>query len=417
MNRPDNPRTGSPRPFRVAQDDLEQALRETLARRVAAPRPLAVDPAGQAVRRAERMQRRRTLTGVALAAVAVATVSTGIAQIDTGTAQYTSPTVLLGDPTGPPATPTAPEPTVAFDGPAFAGLSLVAGSTLVVDGRGRDLGGIGPVERALPTAEGLLLIGTRSAAGRTVWLMGGTGTHRVLLAGADAVAADPAGRRLAWREGTELNTATIANGQLLPGLRTTAPESAAPVGFVDDGVLLRVRADRPGFALWMADGSPFRAGADRSTLDVYGRLPDGRLVARVTGDASSRPCLALLDPARDLAAAVTGCAVPPIGDGPGSVSPDGRWLLVNSVPDSPSTAHSALLVDLGQAFGAKPVVRSVGPAVAGAAAWPSDEVVYPAVDGTLVRLRLDRSPAPAVATAVPGLPAGQRLALVASAAL
>jgi hypothetical protein len=361
------------------------------------------------------MQRRRTLTGVALAAVATVAVSTGMAQLNTGTAQYTSPTLVLGDPTGPPAPPTVPGPT--FGGPVFAGLSLVAGSVLVVDGRGTDLGGVGPVHRGLPTAEGWLLIGTPSAAGQTVWAVGDTGTYRVLLAGADAVVADPAGKRLAWREGTELQLATIANGQLLPGLRTTTPESAAPVGFVGDDVLVRVRPDRPGFALWQADGSPFRAGTDRSTLDVYGRLPDGRLVARVTGGSSSRPCLALLDPARQLAASVTGCAVPPIGDGPGSVSPDGRWLLVNSAADSPSTARSALLVDLEQAFGTKPVARAVGPAVAGAAAWPSGEVAYPAVDGTLVRFRLDRNPVKATAAAVPGLPAGQRPALVAGATL
>ncbi|MFI6825079.1 hypothetical protein ACIBJE_29640 [Micromonospora sp. NPDC050187] len=413
MNRPDNPHGGPQRPFRVAREDLEQALRETLARQVSAPRPLAVDPAGQAVRRAERLQRRRTLTGVALAAVATVAVSTGMAQLDTDTARYTSPTVVLGDPTGPPATSTVPA--VRLDGPVFAGLSLVAGSTLVVDGQGTDLGGIGPVERGLRTGEGWLFVGTPGAAGRTVWALAGNGTSRVLLAGADAVAVDPTGRRLAWRDGTELLVASIVNGQLLlPGLRTPAPESAAPVGFVGDDILVRVRPDRAGFALWRADGSPFQAGADRSVLDVYGQLPDGRLVARVT--ASPRPCLALLDPARALAVSATGCAVPAIGDGPGSVSPDGRWLLVNAATGSRSADATALLVDLAKAFGTQPVARPVGPAVAGPAAWPEAEVAYPAVDGTLVRFELDRNPVRVTAALVPGLPAGQRPALVTAAA-
>ncbi|SCL18346.1 hypothetical protein [Micromonospora inyonensis] len=416
MNRPDNLRADPQRPIGVAREDLEQALRETLARQAGTPRPLAVDPAGRAVRRAERLQRRRTLAGVALAAVATVAVSTGMAQLGTGTARYTSPTVVLGDPTGPPATSAVPA--VQLDGPVFEGLSLVTGSTLVVDGRGTDLGAVGPVARGLRTGDGWLFIGTPGAAGRTVWLVGSNGTSRVLLAGADAVAADPTGRRLVWREGTELLVATIANGQLLPGLRTTVPVSATPVGFVGDDVLVRVRPDGPGFVLWRADGSPFRVGTDRAVLDVYGRLPDGRLVARVTG-ASKKQCLALLDPARALAASVTGCTVPPLGDGPGSVSPDGRWLLVNGAADSRSANGTALLVDLGQAFGAKPVVRPVGPGVAGAAAWPAvaEEVVYPAVDGTLVRFDPDRNPVRATAAAVPGLPAGQWPALVTAATL
>ncbi|WP_285792254.1 hypothetical protein [Micromonospora sp. NBRC 101691] len=394
----------------MAREDLEQALRETLARQAGAPRPLAVDPAGQAVRRAERMQRRRTLTGVALAAVATVAVSTGMAQLNTDHARYTSPTVVLGDPVGPPATSTVP---VRLDGPVFAGLSLVSGSTLVVDGRGTDLGGIGPVERGLRTGDGWLFVGTPGAAGRTVWAVGGTGTSRVLLAGADAVAVDPTGRRLAWRDGAELHVASIVNGQLLPGLRTPVPESATPVAFVGDDVLVRVRPDRGGFALWRADGSPFQAGPDRRVLDVYGRLPDGRLVARVT--ASPRPCLALLDPARALAVSATGCAVPAIGDGPGSVSPDGRWLLVNAAAESRSAEATALLVDLAQAFGAQPVTRQVGPAVAGPAVWPAAEAAYPAVDGTLVRFEPDRNPLRATAALVPGLPAGHRPALVAAA--
>ncbi|OZV74992.1 hypothetical protein CA850_29510 [Micromonospora echinospora] len=411
MNRLDNPQGGPQRPFRVAREDLEQALRETLARQADTPRPLAVDPAGQAVRRAERLQRRRTLTGVALAAVATVAVSTGMAQLNTDRARYTSPTVVLGDPVGPPATSTVPS--VRLDGPAFAGLSLVVGSTLVVDGRGTDLGGIGPVERGLRTGDGWLFVGTPGAAGRTVWAVGGNGTSRVLLAGADAVAVDPTGRRLAWRDGAELLVASVVNGQLLPGLRTPVPESAAPVGFVGDDVLVRVRPDRAGFALWRADGSPFQAGADRRVLDVYGRLPDGRLVARVT--ASPRPCLALLDPARALAVSATGCPVPAIGDGPGSVSPDGRWLLVNAAADSRSAETTALLVDLATAFGAEPVTRPVGPAVAGPAVWPAAEAAYPAVDGTLVRFEPDRNPARAIAALVPGLPAGLRPALVAAA--
>jgi hypothetical protein len=355
------------------------------------------------------MQRRRTLSGVALAAVAVVAVSTGIAQLRAGPTGYTSPTVVIGDPSGPPTIPTVPSPTVTFAGPAFAGLSLVAGTRLVVDGRPVDLGGIGPVDRGVPVAGGgWLLVGRSGAAGRTVWSLADDGTSRVVLAGADAVVVAPDGQRVAWREGNQLFVATVTGGQALPGVRTTVPETATPVGFAGQDVLLRLDAGRAGFALWRPDGTPFRAGKDRSVLDVYGRLPDGRLVALVSLGTSARPCLAVLDPARDLAVARTGCAVPPLGDGLGSVSPDGRWLLVTEPPGVASSAGgSALLIDLRRAFGPDPVVRPVGPALVGEASWLGPEAVYPAPDGTIVRLRTDR-PDPATTTAVRGLAAGDR---------
>ncbi|WBB77630.1 hypothetical protein O7606_15225 [Micromonospora sp. WMMD882] len=412
MTSSDNLRGGSTRPHAVAEQDLEQALRETLTHQVAASRSPAADRAGLAIRRAQRTQRRRTLTGVALAAVAVVTVSAGMAQFQTSPARYANPVVMIGDPVGP--TTTAPSPPAGpLPGPAFAGVSLIAGAQLVVEGRRTDLGGVGPVDRGVPLAGGgWLLVGTPSAAGRTVWYVAADGAFRVLLAGADAVAVAPDGGRLAWREGGRLFVAAISSGQLLPPLRTTTPESVTPVGFVDDAVLIRVRPDRPGFVLWQPDGGPFLAGTDRSILDVPGRLPDGRLVARVTTGSSSRPCLALLDPARGLAPVTTGCGVPLTADGPASVSPDGRWLLVNGAPDPSSPPEGvALLVDLRTAFGAKPSVRALGPAATGEPAWLDDEAVYPTT-GSLVRLRPDRPAEQPTTTTLTDLPAGVRPVLL-----
>ncbi|WDZ86674.1 hypothetical protein [Micromonospora cathayae] len=413
VNRVDNPRGGPERPFGVAQPDLEQALRETLTRQVAAPRPLAVDPAGHAVRRADRMRRRRTVAGVALSAVAFVTVSAGLAQLRTGPTGYTSPTVVIGDPSGPPTVPT---PTVTLTGPAFSGLSLISGSKLIVDGRLIDLGGIGPVDRGLPvTGGGWLLIGRSGAAGRTVWSVKTDGTSRVVLAGADEVAVAPGGQRLAWREGPQLFVATVTNGQVVPGVRTPAPETAAPVGFAGDDVLVRLRPDQPGFAIWRTNGTPFQAGKDRSVRDVHGRLPDGRLVALVSVGTATRPCLALLDPTRDLARTRTGCAVPALREGAASVSPDGRWLLVTgSSGTTPSAEDAALLIDLQRAFGPTPTVRPVGPAMVGEVSWLGPEAVYPAADGTLIRFRPDRpDPASTSTPTVPGLSAEDPPVLVA----
>ncbi|WP_319459113.1 hypothetical protein [Micromonospora sp. RTP1Z1] len=409
----DNQTEGPKRPFAVTQDELERALRETFARRVAASGPLAADPAALAIRRANRTVRRRALTGLALAGAATVLVTTGMAQLDDRPSQQGTPTVVLGDPGNPSASPlpTASVPAPPLSGPVRAELDLIIGSWL--DGSGgerRDLTGVGPVDRAQRVADhgGWLVTSVETAAGRTLWWVSPNGSApQVLLAGADAIALAPDGRQVAWRDGPDVLAAGLVGGQLVATVRTPAPDGTVPVGFAGDAVLIR-QPGQGGFTVWRPSAGVLPDAAERSVLNVYGVLPDGRVVAQVSAGTPGRPCLALLDPARGLAPARTGCG-PELGtDGRGGVSADGRWLLVNGV------GKGALLVDL-RTLGATVSARAAGPAVTGVVAWtPTGTALHVDGAGGLVRVRAERVLAgerPG-ATAVAGVAPGDRPVLV-----
>ncbi|WKU04059.1 hypothetical protein [Micromonospora sp. HUAS LYJ1] len=382
--KPSSPRadnqTGAPeRPFAVPPDEpLEQALRETLAQRVAVPHRLPVDPAGTALGRARRARRRRTVAGLALAGVATALVTGGMTQLGEQPHRPTTPTVVLGDPRGVaslsagPVAPAPPQPST--DG----GVDLIVAGTLVtVAGQRYDLG-VGPVERAqrLPEHGGWLLTGAVTAAGRTLWVVPAGGEPRALLAGADEIALSPDGRQVTWRDDGRLFAAGIVAGQLV-ALVTGPPTDAVPVRFVGDRVLLRA-ASAGGHRWWRPTpgGSPGPVAPD--VLDVYGSRPDGRLVARVRAEA--RSCLAVLDP--DLTPATTRCAPTPAADGRGAVSPDGRWLLVNATL---AGVDGAVLVDLA---GTAPPSRTAGPVIDGAVTWTDTRTAaYVDRNGAVARLR------------------------------
>lgn len=374
----DNQTAGPERPFAVTQDELERALRETFARRVAAPAPLAADPAALAIRRANRAVRRRALTGLALAGAATVLVTTGMAQLGDRPGHQGSPTVVLGDPRNPPASPlpTSSPPTPPMKGPVRAELDLVVGSW--IEGSGgvrRELTGVGPVDRAQRVADygGWLVTSVASAAGRTLWWVPPNGSApQVLLAGADAIALAPDGRQVAWRDGRDVLAAGLVGGQLLATIRTPAPDGAVPVGFAGDTVLVR-QPGQGGFAVWPRMAGAVPSTPARSVLNVYGVLPDGRVVGQVSAGTPRRPCLALLDPARGLTPVRTGCG-PELGtDGRGGVSTDGRWLLVNGA------AKDALLVDLNT-LGSTVSARPAGPALTGVVAWtPTGTALH--VDG------------------------------------
>ncbi|GAA3737783.1 hypothetical protein GCM10022379_04080 [Micromonospora maritima] len=383
-------RTGGPeRPFPVGEDELERALRDTLSRQVATPRPLGVDPAGAALRRARRTGRRRALTGLALAGVATVLVTAGMAQVTGPTGTGGTPTVVLGDPPGftPAPLPTDPAPT-ARSGPVRAGIDLLVGGWLEGSGgERRALTGVDGVERAQRVHDqgGWLVTSKATAAGRTLWWVPPTdrGTPQVMLAAADAVAISADGRQVAWRDGAELIAAGVVAGQLIAPVRVTAPTGVVPVGFSGDDVLLR-QPDLGGMSVWRRAGGGLPSSTNPDVRAVYGARPDGRLVGLATVGAARQPCLALLDPARGLAPVRTGCGAQPAVDGLGGVSPDGRWLLVNG------TGRTAQLVDLTD-LGASPAAHPAGPALVGAVAWSRAGVAFH-VDaaGELVRVEPER---------------------------
>ncbi|MGB2568105.1 hypothetical protein ACPFP2_06615 [Micromonospora citrea] len=387
----------------MTRDDLEGALRETLSRRVAAPPPLAVDPAGLAIRQARRIRRRRTLTGISLAVVATSALTAGMAQLGEHPGRVSTPVVVLGGPTVSASWPVAPAP----DSPPADGQAelIVGGALLTADGKRHDLG-LGPVERAqrLPERGGWLVVSARTPGGRTLWVVPPGESPQVLLAGAEEIALTPDGRRVGWRDGDGLFVAGLVGRQLVAATGTPNAAGAAPVRFVGDRLLVRARDG--GHLIWQPGPGPLPAG-DRGVLDVYGVLPDGRLAARVPADDSRRSCLALLDPAT-LEPGRTGCGPALTGDGLGAVSADGRWLLVNGLGGT----GGALLVDL-----ASPglTARAAGPAVSGAVAWTGSTVAtYVDRGGVLARVRPERTVAGerASSTLLSGVTAGDRPVVV-----
>ncbi|WP_320065697.1 hypothetical protein [Micromonospora sp. RTGN7] len=423
---PADNRTATPgRPVDVPRDELERAVRETLSRQVATPRPLAVDPAGVAIHRAARTRRRRTLTGLALAGAATVLVTGTMVQIGAGGGHPTTPTVVLGHPRETTAGP-APDPvTTSSAGPARSvpgrngtAVDLIVGDTLRTT-RDTDISlTSNAVDRAqrVPDQGGWLMVGVPTTAGRTLALVGPNGSRQTLLAGAEAIVVAGTGREVAWRDGGRITVAGLVGERLVAVTSTPAPGPAVPVGFVGDAVLVRLDPARPGYALWRPSVGGISAGAGRDVLAVHGTLPDGRAVGLVTAGTPGRPCLALLDPARNLAVSRTACGPTVAVDGAGAVSADGRWLLVNGRTGS-SKATGALLIDLATLAGT-PVARAAGPALTGAVAWtPARTAWYVDGQGSLVTVRTDRVLAgeQADTNGVPGVEPGGRPVVVTDA--
>ncbi|WP_203990703.1 hypothetical protein [Micromonospora lutea] len=387
--------------------DLEGALREMLSRRAAVPRPVTADPAGAAIRRANRIQRRRTLTGMGLAVATIVAVGAGNLHLRDDRPP-TGGTVVIGDPDLPPLVKSTIPPPGPDTAPPIAEVDLlIGGSIATAQGRRVPLHGTGTVERAhrLTDGRGWLAISAPTLAGRFLWAIAADGTAQVLLAGADEIALDEDGRQVAWKQGTVLAAAGIVNGELAAIVRAEAPVEAVPLRFVNGAVLVRLVPDDPGHVLWSPRPGPLDPGGDRASSHIFGALPDGRLVGGVTPGAGLPACLTLLDPARDLTPVRPECGPELLGDGRGAVSPDGRWLLVNG---RSAGEDSALLVDLAKLDTSG--VRPAGPAMTGTVVWSApDTAYYAAANGGLVRVAVDQVAAGrrAAPTVLPDLPAGE----------
>ncbi|WP_139233208.1 hypothetical protein [Micromonospora sediminimaris] len=389
-------------------NDLEGALREMMSRRAAVTRAVAADPAGAAIRQANRIQRRRTMAGVGLAVLAIVAVSAGSLQLRDNRPP-TGGTVVIGDPDQRPLVDRTIPPPGPDTAPPLAEVDLlIDGSIATAQGRRVALLGTGEVERAhrLTDGRGWLAVGAPTLAGRFLWAVAADGTAQVLLAGADEIVLDADGRQVAWKQGTVLAAAGIVNGELATTVRAEVPAEAVPLRFVNGAVLVRLAPDRPGHVLWPLRPGPLVQGADRASTHIFGALPDGRLVGEITPGTGPTACLILLDPARDLGTGQPDCGPESAGDGRGAVSPDGRWLLVNG---RSAGEDSALLVDLTR-LDTSTGVRPAGPPMTGTVVWSTPDTAYYAdAAGGLVRVAVDRvtEGRPAVPTALPGLPAGE----------
>ncbi|MEU7750953.1 hypothetical protein [Micromonospora sp. NPDC049171] len=410
----DNLTDGPRRSYQVRPDELEDAVRETLSHQVALARPLGVDPAGQAIRRANRIRRRRTAAGVAVAAVVTVLLSAGMARLGAETGRDGTPIVVIGDPD--PSSRPIPTASVPGTDPAPGPSAGLLGSETLVsaDGRRLVLHDVGPAERAqlLPGGNGWLVVGTPTAAGRSLWTVQGDGLVQVLLAGAGPIVLAADSGQVAWRDGSDLLVAGVVGNQLIGAARTPVPAGAVPVRFVGDSVLVRPDPAEAGHTLWRPGVGQLTEAVDQESLNVYGRLPDGRLVGQISTADPGRSCLALLDPTRQLNPVQTGCGPNLSQDGVGAVSAEGRWLLVNG---RVGEATRALLVDLRR-LGPNTTAVPAGPPMTGAIVW-SDESHASYLDGSGALVRVDvgqaRAGTPASPAAVPGVSAGDQPVLVA----
>ncbi len=390
----------------VTRDELEQAVREALDQQAGEPRPPAVDHAAVAVRRARRAQRRRTVAGLALAAVTTVAISAGAMQLLSDPVVPGPAVVVLGD----PETTGRPAPAFQLPLPEPAEVDLIVGDVLVTTSNRRvRLTGVGAVERAqqYPDGGAWLLVGARTPAGRSLWIARPNGVAQVLLAGAAEIALSRDGRHVAWSEGGLMAKGTVINNGIMVVARHPAPAGAEPIGFVGDDVLLRLDADGGGHGLWDPVTGRTTTEAGAASRHVYGVRRDGLLVGQVRTGTPRRPCLALLDPAKALTVVRTACGHTLGDDGRGAVSPDGRWLLLNG-------KGGALLVDLDR-LGPDPTVRAAGPPLTGPVSWTPGVAVHLLEGNRLARVdpNLVTAGQPVGTTLISGVPAGARLLPVA----
>ncbi|MFC0528229.1 hypothetical protein [Phytohabitans kaempferiae] len=407
----------------MASEDLERALRETLSRAADPAHGVGgPDPAGRAIRKARRIDRRRSLAGVVMVVAATAVATVGVVQFGPGDQRYAGP-AWVDDP-GPevnqplPAivpTTAVPAPSGTFDRGRMSATDVpvdlvVAAQLRTTTGTAITLPPIGTVTSAHEVTNGWLVVGVPPAGGASLWHVRPDGSSLQVLPAVDAVVLAQDGRRVAWRDSARLFSAVFEKGQLKDATQASAPAQARPVGFVGHGVVMRraaAGAEQAGFDVWWPRrGMPYNPAWKAGTTEIYGPLTDGRtVVGQVAAEAGDRPCLALLDAVNALTVLKTACALQLNPRGSGTVSPDGRWLVADG-------AGRARLVDLLVAFTSQPTAEDVGPELSDQSAWASGgTLVHVSREGDLMRVKAGKEPE-VVEVPVPGAGIDDRVLVV-----
>jgi hypothetical protein len=404
MHQPDNLQPGPARPLGVTPDELERALRDSLAGAATDIAPVRhADPAGTAIRRAKRISRRRSVAGTALVVVATVTAAMGVAQLRPSSERYAGP-AWVGDPspsilrTGNPTPMQLDEPDSSDE---MRRQDLGYGGVLPVDvvvttrlqtasGKVIDLASLGTVTQAHRADGGWLMVGAQQSGMSALWWVGSDGSTRELLPPVQAVVLASDGLRVAWLDGARLFSASVIQGQVSGAQQSAALTQGQPVSFLGRAVLMARTRDGgvDEYAVWWPDGGgAFKPTWNGATVGIYGPLPDGKtVVGQVLQGESNRACLALLDARNALTVLKTACATRLKRDGAGTVSPDGRWLVADA-----ETANLAALVDLGGAFKQRTTAatRYAGPPLAGEPVWTDASTVVRADRDGLVQVEAD----------------------------
>lgn len=368
---------------------LEDVLRETFEARVA-PSPAPHDPAGAAIRRARRiLRRRRAVSGMAAAVVAMALSGALLWVQDwrSGFGYATSGGTGVMNAPAPPAS----EPSPPASGPRPA-VDLFANGR-VWSAQGRQLSIIEPgweVVRAFRVPAGWLL------GGRTEARLISTDNRAVELPlGAQwTVSAD--GSRVAYTTDGTLRVAALGPDGLQEIGFVRVATGTAPVAFAGDRVVIGAFDDTGKLVKvdhWQP-GQPYSPTWNQPASRVY-EAPGDELMAQVPARPGGPDCLARLALADDgtlRADSSAACAIEPAGGSwpVGVVSPDGHWLAL----PGPSRVD---LYDLVTVFSRPQVVVSCPASATTGLVWESpstvlaaagSEVVRCATDGTTERARM-----------------------------
>jgi hypothetical protein len=423
MGEPDNQGPPPTRPLGVASEDLERALRETLSRAAQPTHGVGgPDPAGHAIRKGRRVNRRRSVVGIALVAAATAAATAGVVQLSPDDRRYAGPAWVEDPPPQVNQSLPAVEPTTAVPAPSGSfdrdrlsatdvPVDLVVATQLrTTSGTAIALPPVGTVAQAHEATNGWLVVGVPPSGGATLWYVGPDGSSIQVLPAVDAVALAPDGRRVAWRDSARLFSAIIDRGQVKDATQTSAPAQGRPVSFVGQGVVMERAAsgaEQAGFDVWWPRrGKQYTPAWKAGATEIYGPLPDGRtVVGQVSAETGDRPCLALLDAVNALTVLKTACALQLNPRGTGTVSPDGHWLAADGV-------GRARLVDLRVAFDGKATAIDAGPELSDQAAWASgNTLVHVSRHGDLIRVKAGREPEVAEVP-VPGADTSDRVLVV-----
>jgi hypothetical protein len=388
----------------VASEDLERALRETLSR--AADPAHAVggyDPAGRAIGKGRRINRRRSVVGTVMVVAATAAATAGVVQLNPDDRRSAGPAWVEDPPPElnqslPAIAPTTvmPVPDGSVDRDPMSATDvpvdlIVATQLRTTGGTALTLPQVGTVTRAHEATKGWLVVGVPPSGGTTLWYVASNGSSRQVLPAVDAVVLAPDGQRVAWRDSARLFSAVVDQGTLKDATQTSAPADGVPVRFVGHGVIMERPASgavQGGFDVWWPRrGARYTPAWKAGTSEIYGSLPDGNtVVGQVSAEAGAPPCLALLDAVNALNVLKKACALQLNASGAGTVSPDGHWLVADG-------AGRARLVDLHVVFDGKGSVTDAGPELSDQAAWASgDTLVHVSREGDLTRVKAGKKP-------------------------
>lgn len=392
----DNLSPSGRRSYDVTPDELETALREMFARQ-SARLTVSADPVQKVLRRARRIQRRRTVVGTAAGAMVVVAATALAVQLPSHDASQsrsafvsapwnastTAPILGVVVDTDQPSRPVTPPPVDL----------VVAGTLHTTDGQVVDLSGIGDVVAATQAGDTWLVVTADASGGGGLWLVGDGTNPQMLLSSVDEVVLAPDGRRVAWRRDSQVFIASVNADRLGVTTSSAVPADVRLLRFLGPGLLLNRVGGAGGYDVWWPHRGLYQASWAETVTAVYGLMPDGRtVVGQIRSEANGQRCLALLDAEQGLSPVRTACsALLAVGE-IGSVSPDGRWLVVSgdhATPTPYARGRHALVIDLTTAFGEQPFAMPLEFPLNGDVAWIGmDTLVYVSRQGAVFRVTL-----------------------------